>query len=119
MNLSWGATAPNSARRLTHRPALPASPRQTRPKPRRWERQTLRQQWQKSSECSKRYIRQAWRIHLQMREEYRQDVLDSASQRAKPSIQDFHERVLAEMSWDEGIRRLQEMIAMGEDGVIE
>jgi hypothetical protein len=98
---------------------LPASPKRPEPQPRRRGRQTPRQQWQKSSNRSKRYIRQAWQIYLQMQEEYRQDVLDGATQHAKPSIQDFHDRLLAEMSWNVGIRRLQEVIAMGEAGVIE
>jgi hypothetical protein len=96
-----------------------ASSTPPQPQPRRRRHQTPRQQWQKSSERSKRNIRQAWKIHLQMQDEYRQDVLDGASQRAKPTLQDFRDRVLAEMSWNVGTRRLQEVIAMGEAGVIK
>lgn len=67
----------------------------------------------KMTEETKNKFIDAYHIYLTMCEEYKGDVLDGASQNAKPSIQDFRARVISEMNWKVGDRRLRDVITYG------
>lgn len=75
--------------------------------------------WDKMTKSTKDNFRIAWEIYLTMCEEYKNDVLDGASQKAKPNIQDFRARVINDMNWSVGDRRLRDVIAYGEAKLIK
>ncbi len=53
-----------------------------------------------------------------MNQEYRQDVLDGISKKAKPKMSDFRARVIAQMDWDVGERTLSTVKRLGEAGLL-
>ena len=68
---------------------------------------------------TKDHFRKAWGIWNKMVKEYKKDVLDQASNKAKPKIQDLRTRVIREMNWKVSERRLQTVIQLGEAKLIK
>ena len=75
--------------------------------------------WEKMGEKTQERFSRAWKIYRKMCKDYEEDVLDSASQKPKPTVQDFQVRVLKELHWKVGERRLRTVISYGEDGIIK
>lgn len=65
-------------------------------------------------ERTKKKFKKAWKIYQDMCKEYEAEVLDGQSNTRKPTIQDFRTRVISEMKWQVGERRLSTVIKLGE-----
>jgi hypothetical protein len=75
--------------------------------------------WNRMKAKTQERYRLAWRIYKQMCNEYKEDVLDSKTQKAKPRIQDLRVRLADRTDWQVSERTLSEVIAFGRAGVIK
>ena len=62
---------------------------------------------------------QAWQIWGKMGKEYEEDILGGHSKQKKPKMEDFRDRVIAEMNWNVGIKTLSNVISLGKAGLLK